>query len=328
MSDDARQIIFEEISGKIPGSKSLAGDTYMIVCPFHPDNNPSCGVNLAEGSEIPLGYFHCFGCGTKGPWNKLAQELGLTQFKEWQLSFEGNGRSRANRKEKSVTYESKAQELRRSIKTNESVPWPKNTSWRGYDGALISKLGGLMYNDPMTNQIMLYFPISVNRRYMGGVRAYTERQANGLNYLTTKGSWVKNSGLLGYEYVKHIVRKYGYRSIVLVEGPRDVLRLLENKIPALAVLGSENFSRKKLLRIMALSSKLECIYTLPDNDKGGDKMHKRVKAAAEGLIQVKRLKLPKEKDAEGKLIKMDPDDAPIGIINAVKKLVEQTRKAA
>lgn len=324
---DARQIIFEEIVNKVGGSKKLAGDTYMICCPYHNDRSPSGGINLAVESNIPLGYYHCFGCGAKRRWNELAETLGLHTFKDWELSFKGNGGSKSSRKTKQVTYETHRQELKRALNTQESIDWPVYMTWRGYQGKLIRKLGGVFYNDPMTDEIMLFFPVYLNTKYKGGVRAYLEKQVNGLSYLTTKGEWVRDYGLLGYEYVKRIVRKYQYGSVVLVEGPRDMLRLIDNKIPALAILGSENFSEKKLLRILALSSTLHTIYVMPDNDKAGTKMYKNVKAAAKGMVQVKRLRLPTERDMEGNLIKMDPDDAPIGLIKQVKKLIDSTRAA-
>lgn len=324
---DARQIIFEEIVNKVGGSKKLAGDTYMICCPYHNDRSPSGGINLAVESNIPLGYYHCFGCGIKRPWNALAETLGLHQFKGWELSFKGNGDARNSRKAKPVTYETHTQELKRALNTQESIDWPVYMSWRGYKGKLIKKLGGVFYNDPMTDEVMLFFPVYLNTKYKGGVRAYMEKQTNGLSYLTTKGEWVRDYGLLGYELVKHVVRKHKYTAIVLVEGPRDMLRLIDNKIPALAILGSENFSEKKLLRILALSTLIDTIYVMPDNDKAGTKMYKNVKRASGDMVKVKHLKLPREKDMEGNLIKMDPDDAPIGLIKQVKKLIESSKAA-
>lgn len=35
-------------------------DEYKIVCPFHPDKNPSCSVNSKRN------LFHCFGCNVAG----------------------------------------------------------------------------------------------------------------------------------------------------------------------------------------------------------------------------------------------------------------------
>lgn len=43
-----------------------------ISCPFHsPDKNPSCEVNLDAGM------FHCFSCGEKGGYVKMAKQLGV-----------------------------------------------------------------------------------------------------------------------------------------------------------------------------------------------------------------------------------------------------------
>lgn len=324
---DARQIIFEEISTKITGPKKLSGDSYMIQCPYHDDNSPSGGINLAVDVPVPLGFYHCFGCGAKRGWNDLAETLGLHKFKDWEIGFKGNGSKRSERrKNKVITYETTDEELKRSLRTMEMIPWPIYQSWRGYEGKIIKKLGGLFYNDPLTDEVMLFFPISVNKRFKGGVRAYLEKQVNGLSYLTTKGNWVKDCGILGYEYVKKVLRKNGYTAIVIVEGPRDMLRLIANNIPAVAILGIENFTEKKLMRILGMSSKLTTLYVMPDNDKAGKKMYNKIKELAEDYAEVKHLKLPREKDEEGNLIKMDPDDAPQDIIDSVRGILNKHRK--
>lgn len=327
MAEDARQIIFEELSSA-PVRKKLAGDSYMIQCPFHDDNTPSCGVNLTVDTDVPLGYFHCLGCGTKGHWNKLAEKLDLKQIKGWQLGFSGNGLRRSRRKEKVLKYESEDEQTRRALRTLEMIDWPASRPWRGYEGSLIRKIGGKFYNDHMTDETMLFFPIRVKGKLQGGVRAYLEKQTNGLSYLTTRGQWVKSYGLLGHEYVKRVVRKRGYTAVVVVEGPRDLLRLLHNRIPAVAILGVENFSRKKMMRILAMSSKIDTLYVMPDNDKAGTRMYRLIKAIAEedNLVKVKRLKLPQDKDKKGRLVKMDPDDAPQEIIDNVKNMIENHRR--
>lgn len=37
-----------------------SGDQLKVVCPFHDDHKPSCGINIAKG------IFNCFSCGAKG----------------------------------------------------------------------------------------------------------------------------------------------------------------------------------------------------------------------------------------------------------------------
>jgi len=323
---DARQTIFDEISTKIPGAKRLSGDSYMICCPYHDDSTPSGGINLSVDTNIPLGFFHCFGCGEKRRWNELAKTLDLKQIKEWELGFQGNGTKREEKRvAKFIEYETADEELKRSLRTMELIPWPESIPWRGYEGALIRKIGGLFYNDPMTDEAMLFFPITVNGKFKGGVRAYLEKQVNGLSYLTTKGNWVKDTGILGYDYIKKIVRKKGYSAVVIVEGPRDMLRLVKNKIPAVAILGTENFTEKKLMRILGMGRNVSTVFVMSDNDKAGTKMYKKIKALSANYASVKRLRLPTDKDKHGDLIKMDPDSAPQKIIEQVKDVLNSYR---
>ena len=61
---------------------------YMIKCPFHDDDTPSCSISLGN-SKVPPGYFYCFGCGTKGAWNVLAEKIGAKKFK--------NGEEKSNK---------------------------------------------------------------------------------------------------------------------------------------------------------------------------------------------------------------------------------------
>lgn len=325
---DARDIIYTELS-TVDGEKNITGDAFMIQCPFHGDTNPSLGVNLTTDTNIPLGFFHCFGCGEKGNWNGLANKLGLQNIKEWQLGFTGNGTQRSERKRRSVLhYTCPEDQFREGIYTREVIKWPASRKWRGYKGTLIQKMGGLCYNDSLTKENMLFFPIYVNGQYRGGVRAYQQKQVDGNSYLTTKGSWAKKYGLLGFEYVKKLVRKYKYTAIVVVEGPRDEMRLLANGIPALAVLGIEVISEKKILMILSMSPRLKTIYVMPDNDLAGTQLFNNVKVLSKGLAEVKHLKLPKPKDDRGNLIKIDPDNCDKRIIKEVKKLMDTHRRSA
>jgi len=338
MSEDARQIISEELNNS-PGPKKMAGSSLLIQCPFHDENTPSCGVNLNQDSGIPLGWFHCFGCGAKGPWNRLAKQMGLTQFKKWQLDFKGNGATREEKRrtpEASMKSTNQLERMYKTLKTKELIEWPTRMDWRGYDGTLLRKLGALMFSEEVWNkqerareaEVMLFFPIYVNEKFVGGVKAFMEKQKDGLSYLNTPGSWVRTSGLLGYDYIRKVIanvrekKKRQYTSLVLVEGPRDVARLLLNRVPAMAILGIENFSEKKLMKILAVNSNIKRLYVMSDNDKAGKRMYKIIKEMAANYIPVKRLKLPEEYDKKGKLIKMDPDDAPQELIDTVRELIE------
>jgi DNA primase len=62
---DSRRVDFADIRKRADFRAILAhygltlvgkGDQVKILCPFHPDEDPSCSVNLATG------LFHCFSC--------------------------------------------------------------------------------------------------------------------------------------------------------------------------------------------------------------------------------------------------------------------------
>lgn len=304
------------------GRTKQMGNNLHVLCPFHDERTPSCSINMSRESDVGIGTFFCFGCGEKGNWNRFAEKTGLLPLKSWQ-SFESNTDALAARaKKKQIEFlgvnNNSIQRLLDEV-GNEAIPWPIDKDWRSYSGKLLSRIGAWCYNDTRQDELMLVLPVYINDKYRGGVRAYFEKQENGLSYLTTNGDWVRSYGLLGYDYmVKRDL--WGCKSIVLVEGPRDWLRLIKNKIPACGILGSNMFSAKKLALLQGLG--IRKIFAMPDNDTAGKKMHALVKAhCADAGIAYDYLKLPRKKDKEGKLIKLDPDNCSQTIIDQVKKMV-------
>lgn len=323
---DPHDSVLEAIQD-IAGDKKDTGSGIMIVCPFHDDNTPSCGINMSRDGGVPFGYFHCLGCGEKGGWNKLAEKLGLPILKEWELKFAGNGSTRTQRRRipSDVLYSiDQKDRMFKSINTKEVIPWSEDKDWRGFDGKILRKLEAYMFSDK--EEMGLLFPIYVNGKYIGGVKAKMEKPKKGLSYVNTSGKWVRTHGLLGFDYVKKVVKsmkaKKGkcFSSIVLVEGPRDAIRLLLNRIPALAILGIENFTQEKLMKVLSLYG-IKTVYVMPDNDKAGTKMYKKIKELAKGYVKVKHIKLPRELNAKGEIIKLDPNEAPQDIIDEVKELI-------
>lgn len=316
---------------KFGGRTKYMGSNIHVQCPFHDENSPSCSVNLSREADVPIGAFYCFGCGVFGGWNKFAAKAGLVSVKKWQ-AFESDASGQIAR------FYKKAIEMmgqnNMSIQRlfdevgNAVIPWPKDRDWRSYSGKLIHRIGGYCYNDTSRNfedggELMLVFPVYTNGRYRGGVRAFFEKQKNGLSYLTTKGDWVKSYGLLGYDYMKK-KDLYDAKAIVLVEGPRDWLRLVKNKIPSMAILGANMFDDKKMQLLVALG--IRKVFVLPDNDSAGKRMADGIKVISERAgVPCEYLKLPRPKDEDGKVIKIDPDNAKQKIIDQVKKLVFSVR---
>jgi 5S rRNA maturation endonuclease (ribonuclease M5) len=308
--EDPQQIILEALSS-YPGQKRPMADSIMVCCPFHDDSSPSCGVYIAVGMSLPLGSFNCFGCGAKGGWNYFAKQADLPTIKEWSAGIHAHVDGRLLEDDLLRTEFFTMRDLMRTLGTRvQYTEWPKEVPWRGYSGKMVHKVGGYMINDSYSDSIMVLFSISINGKIRGGVKAYMEKRQNGLNYVTTKGQWVRDFGLFPFDYVK---RKMDTEYIVLVEGPRDALRLITHGIPALAILGAKNFTERKGLLVSSLLP--ERVYTFPDNDDAGSEMHYRIKDIMSDTFDVHKIKLPKSDK------KLDPGNVPLPYIKKLKHML-------
>jgi 5S rRNA maturation endonuclease (ribonuclease M5) len=326
MSNDVHQIVMEEI-GKIPGDKKFAAESIIVCCPFHDDRSPSCGIYTSVGMEIPLGTYHCFGCGVKGGWNDIAKKLNLQEIPDWRMKDAGENSLSALRQtydkisNKVGTYNTVAL-LMKALRRDSYMEWPEDVEWRTYPGTLVRAAGGLL-NAQRTGTNICFFPCKVGTKYIGGVAAYLTKQMTGTSYVNSQGDWAKSKGLFPIQLVRDVLKKYGLRYVVLVEGPRDALALLSYGIPALAVLGAEQFGteKRRIVEMMGVST----VYTMTDNDGGGKLLRDKIAAefGKSSLIRVKHFKLPREFDEKGKLIKLDPDNAPLSIIKEVKECLKR-----
>ncbi len=333
MSDDVHQLIIDEI-GKIPGNKKFMGESIQVCCPLpsHYDNTPSCGIYVAPGMEIPIGFWHCFGCGEKGPWNKLAREAGLQEIPEWKLkdadstSVSSLGMRLSKTDNKIQTYRS-IEKLMKDLNRTSYIDWPEHTEWRSFPGKLVKDAGGLLnyqsYGEAERGENVCFFPCTSGKRYIGGIAAYLRKQMNGTSYVNTRGEWAKEKGLFPLNLVKDCLKKYKLKYIVLVEGPRDALALLSYGIPALAVLGAEQFSESKKMIIENLC--VSHVFSMTDNDDGGKLARNRMKSvfSSDSWIKYSAFKLPREFDEKGKLIKIDPESASMDIIREVKAVLKE-----
>ena len=64
------------------------------------------------------------------------------------------------------------------------------------------------------------------------------------------------------------------------------------------------------------------VYVITDNDSGGDKLWQNLKDKLK-RSNPKRLRLPKDKDKKGNLIKMDPFNAPKYVLENIKDYLRE-----
>jgi hypothetical protein len=225
------------------------GKDFLIVCPFHDDHSPSCGVDRWHG------FFRCFSCGESGGWNKLAKALDMERID--------------HSKEDVKTRTSRALE-RAGVRTKRAKrsrplvePWPDGTAWRGLDSAFLRGLGVVKVVDLKHSVIRIGLPV---RNSTGALMGYTCRAVE--PETADRNAWQAKE--LPTKSVLYLIDKavqLDWDRFFLVEGPYDALRLWYYGVPAMATLGAGNWSQEKAAMVIGLSPKK--VLVMMDNDRAG-----------------------------------------------------------
>lgn len=325
-SRDNREIVIAELE-KLGGWQKTANEYQMVCCPFHPDRTPSCGVYISFNQPDRIGNFNCLGCGEHGTWAVFAERTGLQKIKEWKnknvhnanlvdAAVEENLLGSASLTPKGVLA---------LMGVPESQPWPTNMDWRGFPGSIVRKAGGYIAQDHYNNSVQVVFIVKYAGQVRGGVKAMFEKARKGqTSYVTMRGPWVSKYGLLFFDVARSIMEKTGYTFLILVEGPRDALRLLSNGIPAVAVLGAATMSKSKAMMVTSLGP--DRVYVMPDNDIGGDTFWEGAKKMVRPRVPTTLISLPREFDKQGKIIKIDPGNMSLDLLNDLITMLERKQE--
>ena len=262
---------------KIPGKRREGQGFTMIQCPFHPDSTPSGQVKHRLSRPRSIGFFNCRGCGIELGWNEFASRLGLEAF---HLPPEADAPSidqsafneacfAEDEELKALPY--KLYPLNAAAADRLELP---TTEWRGFDFEFLTSIGAsLMYQED-TRRFYVHLPIFINGSLKGYIRALPKKpdDVSMPSYLNAPGSWSKTSGLFPYDAGVRLMRRKNLSTIVLVEGPRDAMRLIRDGVPALAILGTHSWTNAKI-RLLELSG-AESIILMTDEDRAGRKARK------------------------------------------------------
>lgn len=239
------------------------GKDFLIVCPFHNDHSPSCGVDRWHG------YFRCFSCGASGGWNKLAAALELERIDHSQEDV----KTRTSRALERVGVRTKRPQKSRPL----VEPW--TGVWRGLSDAFLRDLGAVKVTDLRHSVLRIGLPV---RTSAGALMGYTCRaidpedaEPKYVPLAANRDAWQDKE--LPTKSVLFLIDKavsLDWDSFFLVEGPYDALRLWYGGVAAMAILGAGNWSAEKASMIIGLSPKK--VFIMMDNDKSG--------AAAQGAI--------------------------------------------
>ena len=297
-------------------------DSMWICCPFHGETKPSLSVATSD-AKVMIGSFYCFGCQRSGNWNVLARELG---FETINIRFLSEERSATVKKPpKQVYHDHDTEKFLRGLGFTSFVKWPEPNKtnirffkdWYGIPGSLLHKLEAYLVKERKGDIHRMFLPVKVHNLIYGGVRVLYRKQKDSRTYLNTDGDWAKSYGLFPYDFVHDTIKTNKHKFIVLVEGPRDALRLILLGFPAVAILGSQSFDKKKAL-IVCSTSCIDTVYCMPDSDAGGNRMFELVRTGLKNQIRLKNIRLPVLGTASNQK-HTDPNNVPIVFLRMVAK---------
>jgi len=312
----AQEIIRDALEA-FPGQKKYLRSSIHVLCPFHDENTPSCSVHTESADNfVPIGWFYCFGCGKTGPWNEFAEQTGLQKIGK-NDSVQENTRNVDLKKlrhellaEGKLTLDILTKILGAKLAIDFTFP-----IWRTIDGNLLRRIGAKLIVTEREQEQMVMLPIYINKELVGGIKARMKKQKGEVSYLNMVGEWAKTQGLFPFDYAIKLAKRKGSKYLVLVEGPRDALRLLMYGIPAIAILGIEQWSAEK--RDILLATGFDILICM-DGDGPGVKATNIISKDLKKYMSAKVFRL---KDYAIKLHKkkLDPGNMPMSLIKKVKQ---------
>lgn len=252
------------------------GDHVIIQCPIHGGGNertPSRKINISNPRYKPLESF-CFACHKDEQiktWNELAALMNMTPIQEGE---DGDN-------EDALWVKLPPPEDFYGAESQDIAQFKWKGPWRGISNKLLRKLGATMVNS--RDEPRIYFPIYVDGVEVGNTQCVVDakhEEASKIKYLHS-GKWT-NWTLYPVDVAFPMAEKCGY--ILIVEGLRDALHLIDNGVPAVCIWGTNGWNRAKREILIELSGVKKVIAM--DGDEAGWKARDAIE------VDLKRYKQP------------------------------------
>jgi DNA primase len=246
---------------------------FMVVCPFHDDHTPSCGIWADSG------YFKCFGCGEAGSFAEFMAEVKGITIREAVRRLQGQD-------DISDLEDSIGHFLDQNEKVFRYFEWA--SFWRTYPAVIpetrawdyLVREGGKPEGRKLTADSVLRFGI----RWGGDTGKYRYRvilpiqtvEGKLLSYVgrtikvgmvpKTKKSRSPHRTLFGLDKIVKKVAKVPL--LIIVEGEFDAIYLQQYGIPAVSNMGTIPMGAAKIRLLRRYASKVGLSY---DGDAAGEK---------------------------------------------------------
>jgi hypothetical protein len=299
---------------KIPEADWTKEGSVKIKCPFHDDTNPSLDVSLITiPKKVSVGGFNCWSCRTHGPWNDLAKKLGLLEWNP--KDHEGTPDNEFLNIASDIVQMEKRQQSLIYRKPYTEGAW--EGPWRGLPGSFLRAHGAETYYDREDEEYRLYFPFQdLQGNLIGHILARPDNSdiPDARKYLN---SW----GMPANKHWYCLNFEKRPKTLVIVEGPYDTLRMRHLGIPAIGALGLTHIKEgkegkpdsgvEKIMQIIAKGCKA-VVLALDADEEGNEAGQKATPEYARLFmkwgIDVTDLNLSRYKT--GPKDKIDPGNAP------------------
>lgn len=301
MSELDRDFVIDQLERAVSKTKILRNDI-MIICPFHPDSNPSCSVHIS-GHKGPIGTYHCWSCGASGNWGRLADKLGLDHGEYHHPENPFGSRLRAMERKEKEEMDLRRDQFRGHMPLGCS-PWEFG-DWRNLSQEYLIKLGAQRYYDDRSECFRIVFPVKNRIGVVIGSAARRLDDGKSYPWLNSPGRWARKALFPCFLLPKNI------KTVAIVEGPYDSLRLNHCGIPALSIMGTQNWDHGKMSILDALG--IKSIVICMDGDAAGRGAETTIFNATENKFNRKRFRLPFENPA------VDPGNMSTERIEALRE---------
>lgn len=293
----------------------IGDDKATMVCQWHRladgsrEHTGSFIINLVKNGRYQAGTGRCFSC------SKYIGDLRII----CDPALEGVAANVDDEPDEQIIslFDEKTQLMVSDEDTimnvSSAIKWNEFEDWRGIKGKILKFIDAKLIFEEEYQNLMIYLPCVVNKQFVGGIKGNLIKKGK-RNYYNQSGVWTKEVGLFPYDSALKIMKRVQASTLVLVEGPRDALRCLQFGIPAVAILGTSNYSEFK--EELIVSSGAKRVITAFDGDAAGKKVTKEVYQSLRNEIDVFNFDFSKYGED------VDPGNAPMKVIRKLKRHIE------
>jgi len=320
-----RDFILSELK-RIGRKYKVEKDNASITCPYHRPGqnsfyNSSLSINLKEhyyrDKIVPVGFFRCWSCKIAGVWNRLVSDkkLDVKPISD-QITPE----------DPLLDFDILEDEDKIYTRPPSFFLSEWEGSWRGIPEDLLKNIGCLKWFDydgvkessyggkyDRGGEDRLWIPVSMWNREIGYIGALLRKRTKKeirfkkpVKYRNSNGEWASEA-LFPFDLLEDD------QPIVLVEGPYDALRLINEGIPALSILGTQNWTETKRTALLQKASK---VILCMDGDRSGRECARYIEDDIEDYIDIKKYNIPLKRKKS-----LDPGNMPMRYIEELGEMI-------